>query len=448
MKTLTRYVLISLLALPGSGLAVLRPAAATVRAVPVPYGTIQAALDSCADFDTVLVAPGIYSERIVVPSRPLTLASRDDDPATTIMDGSESQGDVGAPLIRVNHSSRGAQILRGFTIRKGVAGLVGVPTEPAGNLIVRHNRFAENGPLGAVSHQGGHLTLWDNEFVDNYVGAGGWQGVVTIRGAATVERNLFERNRVHQAELSGGRGALSLFDEFLAVQPISFLIRTNQFRHNESTEEGGALYILSPVAQATIEGNRLEHNRSGVAGAGVYASCASLDMNKNVFIANEAPHGSAIYSSTDNASFFQNTIVGGAEYASGELVLIELARGPIAFSYNIVAYGAGAGVRWEDAPGSVSCNDLYGNSGEAWTGTFPFGSVTNFARDPLFCDRAAGDLTLATNSPCLPAAHPCDGSAGIGALGEGCSGVAVQELTWSRLKAMFDAPVARPSRPR
>jgi len=48
----------------------------------------------------------------------------------------------------------------------------------------------------------------------------------------------------------------------------------------------------------------------------------------------------------------------------------------------------------------------------------PVGQDGNFASDPLFCDPASGDFSLAGNSPCLPAGNDC--GLLIGAYGEGC----------------------------
>lgn len=378
MRSPGYHVPLFLLASAVTSLIEVRPAPATVRAVPVPYATIQAALDSCADYDTVLVAPGIYNEPVEVPARPLTLASRDGDPLTTILDGSGAGMAGHDQVVLVNQTSRGPQEIRGLTIRRGAVGLYcnsgAFPGTLSYDLVIRHSRFVENGPTGALYHAGGQLTLLDNEFVEDQVTGDGLQGAVVNYGSATIERNLFQRNR------------------------------------------------------------------SGVAGGAIYSVWGNQSLNQNEFVANEAPHGSALeLVSNDPVSLVQNTILGGTENPSGEAIRVEKSSGSITLDYNIVAFDAGVGVRWVQGFGTVSCNDVYGNAGGDWVGTRPFGSVTTFAADPLFCDRAGGVLTLAANSPCLPAAHPCDGTFRVGALGEGCDAVAVRAVTWGGLKAMFGA---------
>ena len=71
----------------------------------------------------------------------------------------------------------------------------------------------------------------------------------------------------------------------------------------------------------------------------------------------------------------------------------------------------------------VICCDVFGNAGGNYGGTLEdqTGINGNFSEDPLFCDLEAGDLTLASLSPCLPDNHPYGYMCGlIGALDEGC----------------------------
>jgi hypothetical protein len=95
---------------------------ATVLQVPDSYPLIQSAMDSCADGDTVLVAPGHYHERLVIPNRDLTLGSHTlltgDTLFTrqTIIDG-DSLGQVIRASIGSYHNRL---VINGFTIRGGV----------------------------------------------------------------------------------------------------------------------------------------------------------------------------------------------------------------------------------------------------------------------------------------------------------------------------------------
>lgn len=430
-------------------------AEAAVLPVPGVYPTIQSAVDAAADFDTVLVAPGVYYEQIDIPARPITLAAQNDDPLTTILDGSPRDGASSEGIISLLDSDRGAQIIRGFTLRNGGKGL-NASTTPNGpravDVFLQNNRFIDNYPNGALYHWGGRLTLLDNHFEGNVVEAGTYRAVVYQIGPALIERNAFVNNVTPDGAAYTTRGcALHLGEDFLPTETAAVIVRANLFRGNTTPGDGAAIYVAG-VDQLEISGNRFEQNRSGGAGGAICVSYGPAGIQRNLFIGNEAAQGSAVaLTAAGSQSLFQNTIVGGGGAADGEAIRIQKNSGNVSMDYNIVAFNAGAGVRWVSGLGTVSCNDIFGNLSGDWVGNLPFGSVSTFALDPLFCDRATGDLTLAANSPCLPAAHPCEGTVRVGALGEGCAAVAVQAVTWGRLKAMYggvegarSAPARRP----
>lgn len=95
-------------------------ARAVVHPVTGPEQSIQAAIDSCASGDTVLVAPGHYHERLVVPDMAMTLGSwtlttgDTAHVAQTILDG-DSTGTV----LSVATGGRRRFALEGFTIQRG-----------------------------------------------------------------------------------------------------------------------------------------------------------------------------------------------------------------------------------------------------------------------------------------------------------------------------------------
>ena len=79
------------------------------------------------------------------------------------------------------------------------------------------------------------------------------------------------------------------------------------------------------------------------------------------------------------------------------------------------------------------CNVFWDNPDGIGDGYTP--GPTDIIADPLFCDPAAGDFTVAADSPCLPAnSGPCGL---IGALGQGCGAVAVEGVSWGSIKAMY-----------
>ncbi len=89
---------------------------ATIK-VPEGYSSLQQALDSASESDTILVAPGIYMENLVWPStqgiKLFSTAGADN----TILE-IEDTGSVCA----INSGVDTSTIIRGFTFRKGDAG--------------------------------------------------------------------------------------------------------------------------------------------------------------------------------------------------------------------------------------------------------------------------------------------------------------------------------------
>lgn len=93
------------------------------------------------------------------------------------------------------------------------------------------------------------------------------------------------------------------------------------------------------------------------------------------------------------------------------------------------------GIRVVSGSVTVSCCDVFGNSGGEYDGTpDPTGSAGNISLDPQFCNIGAGDFTLYESSPC--AATPCGW---IGALGVGCPPVRTEQKTWGAVKALYRA---------
>lgn len=117
---------------------------------------------------------------------------------------------------------------------------------------------------------------------------------------------------------------------------------------------------------------------------------------------------------------------------TGEGIRIEECS-DIVVEANLVAFGQGIGMLQFGSTGSVRCNNAFGNAGGDYAGGLSL--EANFALDPLFCDRASGNYSLAASSPCLPGGNAC--GVLIGALGMGCEPALVAPVAWDGLKAAF-----------
>ena len=129
----------SLLAVVLVSLAAAAPSSRFLE-VPRDHATIQGAIDAAGDGDVVLVAPGIYTERLVIAGKSIVLASHQltsGDPAfieETVIDGR------GGPYaIQVADSVGPGTAIRGFTIRNAGDGVAA-----SGRFDFLHNRVTGN----------------------------------------------------------------------------------------------------------------------------------------------------------------------------------------------------------------------------------------------------------------------------------------------------------------
>lgn len=87
-------------------------------------GSIQTALDSCASGDTVLVAPGHYHERLVVPNKTVTLGSQTLLTSDTLfISQTILDADSLGTLITVQVGGMNRFVLNGFTLQGGYTDL-------------------------------------------------------------------------------------------------------------------------------------------------------------------------------------------------------------------------------------------------------------------------------------------------------------------------------------
>jgi hypothetical protein len=102
---------------------------------------------------------------------------------------------------------------------------------------------------------------------------------------------------------------------------------------------------------------------------------------------------------------------------------------------NIIASSVGGAAVERESGGLIEsgCNVFWDNPG-GHARDFALGS-TDRVVDPLLCDPENDDLELMEGSPCLP--EHSKGCGLIGALGQGCGTVAVEETSWAEIKAKY-----------
>jgi hypothetical protein len=189
--------------------------------------TIQAGLDSCADNDIVLVAPGTYAGGIIWPNRQgVSLVSEMGSEVTIVS--------YGSPVIQIIHPVDTSTVIHGFTIRDGMSPFMGggIFCDAASPLIVdniirnnlsqgngggiaccggaspvvRNNDFIENAchdDAAAIYYDNGCKTfLYNNTFYSNY--AGGILSGVWCGDSAIIIGNNFDQHNYESIWCSSG----------------------------------------------------------------------------------------------------------------------------------------------------------------------------------------------------------------------------------------------------
>jgi len=375
--------------------------------VPSEYATIQAAIDSAADGEMILVADGTYTG---AGNKELTwdgtekhiTVKSENGPENCIID-LEDNGRAFTFISGTGNNSiwiTAADVIDGFTIRNG-----------------NTNDYA-----GAIYCYYGY---------ENDV-------------SPTIRNCIFENNT-------------SNYGGAICIDGGSSLI-TNCVFDSNSANYGGAIYLGSAggdtgplIQQCTFTGNSADLHWNGQGGA-IYLTNVSTNedcrINNNIFDGNSAPNGGAIYFSTSSPEVNGNLFVYNTGSTNGSALYIGNYDGPTISNCTIAnntgpeavyCYGFNGTVEpvfintivW-DSDSSFGFQDTsqanpiisYCNleSGFPTTGT---DGGSNISIDPLFCSPDSGDYTLAENSSCVVAG--ANGS-NMGAFGVGCGSIHIGPL--------------------
>ncbi|MBD3348452.1 MAG: hypothetical protein GF400_04555 [Candidatus Eisenbacteria bacterium] len=444
-------------ALPVLALAALLvavPAAAAEIVVDVndtgDYLTIQEGIDAASEGDTVLVYPGTYTGEgnrdLSFGLKNLVLRGRDGAEATII--------DASFGVHRCMDFGKTGQdtscVIDGFTMQGGYQSV-----QYGDGAGIRLDGTVGSGP-GPASPKFVDCIIRDN---DNTFGVGG--GVYMNTGPSPIFRNvIFEAN---YAFASGGA--------VYCTQNCNPVFSGCTFTDNQNPpqDSGGAVHCRHGSSPTFIN-CWFEGNLAFSGGAvGCYGE-SSPSLTNCTFIGNTTggggEGGGALYCSDassptlTNCTFYANRVIGEGE---GECIYVDDNSHPVLqrciFASSGFAPGALSPDEGDGAAGAnlggaarpsrsssfyceggatldVGQSFSYGNAySDDMCGTVVCGSGFLTCEDPLFCDPAEGDLTLAATSPCLPAGNAW--GVLIGAHGEGCTQPAVENASWGAIKAMY-----------
>ncbi len=361
----------------------------TLIHVPADYSSIQEAINSSSDGDTVLVDDGTYYENInFIGRKPLLVASQfmiDGDTNhinNTIINGSQPVNpDIGS-VVTFESGEDTTSVLYGFTITGGSGTLEpSVSMRMGGGLHIKYsggkflnNHIRDNNVLYAQSVYGGGMQLggpigpelpWmvlrDNKIFNN--NAISISGTAEGGGFVCFYHLIMENNEIYgnkaSGHLGGNGGGVSINASFL---PVTLKIRDNYIAYNK------AMTDLGTNAFATLAG-----------GMGIYFDCSGVISNNiieyNVLEAtsNFWSWGAGVFFQDINSAgfIFENNIVSHNNFSN--------------------PYGRGGGVSILRAGGLYQNNVIMENTGERGGGFHSSESQTTGSTAILINNTIAGN---------------------------------------------------------
>ncbi len=424
--------------------------------------TIQAAIAVAQQAGgEVWAAGGTYAERITLPAyvylyggfsgNEAARSARDIAAHPTIIDG----GGV-SPVVMIANAGYLVSALDGFTIQNGghyssgvipplgggnqIAALGGgirsrVASPTLANNLIRRNSVGN--PFNALFAKGGGIALYqshavmeNNTLTENEVlamdGFGG--AIYCVRSLPWIDGNTFLQNH-------GRRGAA------ISCTNANPWITGNTVKNNNMYDwyglingavQGAISLNLSP--DFLIQGNMIQGNSATGSGAGICVqSNFAGSIRDNLITGNAAvdPHGTGgmgggIYAdvppnATDNLLIVNNTIVDnsagfmlGIGHQGGGIALSLLTSLPpppqppppkIVIANNIVAFNSSGlyeTLTYPQLQPTLIRNDVF-NTAANYTTVTP--GQTDISVDPVFVNRAGGNLHLGPSSPCIDAGN-------------------------------------------
>lgn len=253
--------------------------------------SIQAGLDSCAAYDTVLVGPGIYYENIDWPYLQGINLISEHGPDSTIIDGQESSGVICLSLMPEDSTT----LIHGFTIRNGATwsggGIYSVGGKPtiSGNVITGNTcQWPTSQSNGPPPRGGGIYTEWsspliiDNVITDNIADEGG--GVASLCDAANIAPKIFNNTiSANSAHIGGGI--------FIDCPFTMTVVRENTISSNTADFGGGiaCYYVFNPLLAITK--NMIVGNIADSAGGGIWCYLASMPFIDSCVISENTGDG-------------------------------------------------------------------------------------------------------------------------------------------------------------
>jgi uncharacterized protein (TIGR03437 family) len=332
--------------------------AATIQ-VPGGQSTIQGAIASSQNGDTIVVAPGTYNEDLDFLGKSITLTSTA-GAASTIINGSGQQS-----VIAFNSGGTGATV-NGFTIQNGNAA------------------FQNTYEGGGISIEAGSPTITNNIIHSNHSCAGA--GVAVGFANPIVQNNVITGNS--PAGCSGGIGGGGI-----SVRGGSPQILGNTITSNQSSQFGGGISLFA-AGSPLIRNNIISGNNNG----GITtANASSALIVQNLITGNMGGGLVPAQGTIVNNTIANNAIAAIDGVITGAMLINNLVIGAAGVPALLCSTS--------DSTGTFDNNDIYSPGGLSFGPQCDqvTGSAGNISADPLFISPGTGNYRLLPGSPAIDA---------------------------------------------
>ncbi len=272
--------------------------------VPTQHSTIQSAINASFDNDTIIVAPGTYTDLgnrdIDFLGKAITVRSTDpEDPCVvvaTIIDCNGTVSDHHRGFYF--HSGEDANsVLAGLTITSGRIGDGGAIRCDGSSPTVTKCTFSGNSALsmggGMASDNNSNPTVTNCTFSANWAGNGGGGMANLNNSSPTITNCIFRENR-HEWPVTGGGGMVNANSD-----PT---ITNCTFSGNSTTYFGGGMWNVNH-SKPTVTNCTFSGNVAGYYGGGMYNTSNSDPTLTNCILwGNTALDASQIYNKDDESS--------------------------------------------------------------------------------------------------------------------------------------------------
>ncbi len=255
---------------------------AVTRHVPADYATIQGAITAAVNGDTVLVAPGTYTENINYRGKNIVVASRYiltydvSDIASTIINGSQpANSDTGSCVLMISGEDTTA-VLEGFTLTAGT----GTRFQDQSNFLY----YVEG---GGIIIENSSPTIAHNWIIGNQAtrrppntSSAGGGGIRAGWSSPRIENNVIMNN---QGRYGGG----------VVLNFATARLDNNIIIQNSGGQDygGGGLWLNGTNELSTGDNNVICGNSSTLNGGGIYSGSSHLQGRNFIVWGNRANQG-------------------------------------------------------------------------------------------------------------------------------------------------------------